>query len=307
MNYFGEDILSAQILIVDDKQTNIHILVQLLTVAGYKNLYTTMDPSVVCEWHKKNQYDLIILDLKMPIMDGFSVLEGLKASTSDGYLPVLVITAQPGHKLRALQAGAKDFISKPFDLVEVKTRIYNMLEVRLLYNKLEHHNKALELAVSKRTAELYESEERYRRLVDLASDWYWEQDAEENFTKISGPVLDVLGVVDSSVGVTSDKKEYFGWNKKERTRLLKRISNRQPFLDLLLSRVNTDGTEQRFRVSGEPIFNQASRFIGYRGVGIECSAHFKKKNVNNNASDDLGGAHPAEEKEVKSDDSINSF
>jgi DNA-binding response OmpR family regulator len=69
----------------------------------------------------------------MPGMDGFQVMEALKTNDSDPYLPVLVITAQPGHKLRALQAGAKDFISKPFDLVEVKTRIHNMLEVRLLY------------------------------------------------------------------------------------------------------------------------------------------------------------------------------
>jgi CheY-like chemotaxis protein len=69
----------------------------------------------------------------MPGMDGFQVMERLKAIETDSYLPVLVITAQPGHKLRALETGAKDFISKPFDLAEVKTRIHNMLEVRLLY------------------------------------------------------------------------------------------------------------------------------------------------------------------------------
>src|SRR4029077_17414519 len=92
----------------------------------------------VCALHRKNRYDLILLDLQMPGMDGFQVMEGLKTNDADGYLSLLVSTAQPGHKLRALQAGAKDFISKPFDLVEVKTRIHNMLEVRLLYKKLEH-------------------------------------------------------------------------------------------------------------------------------------------------------------------------
>jgi diguanylate cyclase (GGDEF)-like protein len=71
-------------------------------------------------------------------------MQGLKTNESDSYLPVIVLTAQPGHKLRALQAGAKDFISKPFDLVEVKTRIHNMLEVRLLYTKVENYNKVLE-------------------------------------------------------------------------------------------------------------------------------------------------------------------
>ena len=94
-----------------------------------------MNPQEVCALHRKNRYDLILLDLQMPGMDGFQVMEGLKTNVADSYLPVIVLTAQPGHKLRALQAGAKDFISKPFDLVEVKTRIHNMLEVRLLYKE----------------------------------------------------------------------------------------------------------------------------------------------------------------------------
>ena len=98
----------------------------------------------------------------MPAMDGFQVMEGLKANAIDGYLPVLVITAQPGHKLRALQAGAKDFVSKPFDLVEVQTRIHNMLEVRLLYQRLANLQPRAGAEVQERTAELRESEARYR-------------------------------------------------------------------------------------------------------------------------------------------------
>jgi DNA-binding response OmpR family regulator len=95
-------------------------------------------------------------------------MEGLKEIEADGYLPVLVITAQPGHKLRALAAGAKDFVSKPFDLVEVQTRIHNMLEVRLLYKNLEHYNQELEQTVLERTAELRASEARFRRLTELS-------------------------------------------------------------------------------------------------------------------------------------------
>jgi two-component system cell cycle response regulator len=131
------DILNARILIVDDQKSNVSLLEQLLGEAGYTCVTSTMNPQEVCALHRKNRYDLILLDLQMPGMDGFHVMAALKTNESDGYLPVIVLTAQPGHKLRALQAGAKDFISKPFDLVEVKTRIHNMLEVRLLYNKLE--------------------------------------------------------------------------------------------------------------------------------------------------------------------------
>ena len=130
--------------IVDDQESNIELLRQLLGDAGYTHVTWTTKPHEVCALHRNNGYDLILLDLQMPGTDGFQVIEALKTNDADGYLPVLVITAQPGHKLRALQAGARDFISKPFDLVEVKTRIRNMLEVRLLYQKLEHYNERLE-------------------------------------------------------------------------------------------------------------------------------------------------------------------
>jgi diguanylate cyclase (GGDEF)-like protein len=137
-------ILDASILIVDDQESNVSLLEQLLSAAGYTHVTSTMNPHGVCAMHRDNNYDLILLDLQMAGMDGFQVMVGLKTSQSESYLPVIVLTAEPEHKLRALQAGAKDFISKPFDLIEVKTRIHNMLEVRLLYKELEKSNKVLE-------------------------------------------------------------------------------------------------------------------------------------------------------------------
>ena len=266
------DILNASILIVDDQESNVSLLEQLLREAGYACVASTMNPREVCALHRKNRYDLILLDLQMPGMDGFEVMEGLKTNDADGYLPVLVLTAQPGHKLRALQAGAKDFISKPFDLVEVKTRIHNMLEVRLLYKRLENYSKVLEQTVQERTAELRESEARYRSLTELASDWYWEQDENGNFTKVSGPVLEMLGIRVAPLAGDASGVQAAGWNEAEREHLQATIAARQPFLDFAFSRVNTDGSQQQFRVSGEPMFNQACRFIGYRGIGVELTA-----------------------------------
>jgi PAS domain S-box-containing protein len=266
------DMLGASILIVDDQESNVSLLAQMLSEAGYTCVTSTMNPQEVCSLHRKNGYDLILLDLQMPLMDGFQVMEGLKTNDADSYLPVIVLTAQPGHKLRALQAGARDFISKPFDLVEVKTRIRNMLEVRLLYKKLENFNKVLEQTVEERTAELRESEARYRSLTELASDWYWEQDETGNFTKVSGPVLEMLGIrVATLVGeATADERS--GWNEAERDALQEKIAARQPFLDFVFSRTNADGSDQRFQVSGEPMFDRSCRFIGYRGIGVELTA-----------------------------------
>lgn len=141
------DILNAGILIVDDQEANIFLLEQLLYQAGYSSITSTQDPHMVYSLHRKNRYDLILLDLQMPGMDGFKVMEGLKKIERDGYLPVLVITAQPAHKLHALQVGAKDFISKPLDLAELLARIRNMLEVRLLHKESKIHNLILEQTV----------------------------------------------------------------------------------------------------------------------------------------------------------------
>ncbi len=265
------DFLNASILIVDDQEANVSLLDQLLREAGYTSVFSTMNPQEVCALHRKNHYDLILLDLQMPVMDGFQVIEALKTNDADSYLPVLVLTAQPGHKLRALQAGVRDFISKPFDLIEVKTRIRNMLEVRLLYKQLEEHNNKLEQKVRERTAELRESEARFRSLTQLASDWYWEQDEHGGFTKVSGPVLEMLGIRVSPISGNGSITPDIGWNEDERQWLQSTIAARQPFLDFIFSRTNSDGTQQKFRVSGEPMFNQDCRFIGYRGVGVEIT------------------------------------
>jgi adenylate cyclase len=129
------DILRGKVLIVDDQEANVALLERMLRGAGYQFVSSTTDPGQVCELHLVNRYDLILLDLQMPGMDGFQVMENLGQIETAGYLPVLVITAQPEHKLRALRAGARDFVSKPFDLAEVLIRVHNMLEVRLLHQE----------------------------------------------------------------------------------------------------------------------------------------------------------------------------
>ena len=155
----SSDIQNARILVVDDLEANVRLLKRTLCGAGYTSVASTMNPYEVCDLHRKNRYDLILLDLQMPGMDGFQVMEGLKEIEAGGYLPVLVVTAQPDHKLRALQSGAKDFVSKPFDLVEVQARVCNMIEVRLLHTETKNHAKILEQTLR----EVEESRELIRR------------------------------------------------------------------------------------------------------------------------------------------------
>jgi serine phosphatase RsbU (regulator of sigma subunit) len=160
------DILNASILVVDDQQANVTLLEGMLRIAGYTAVDSTTDPKAVCDLHRSNRYCLILLDLQMPGMDGFQVMEGLKEIEEGGYLPVLVITAQPSHKLRALEAGAKDFVSKPFDLAELRARVHNVLEVRLLHLGLEETVRELER--SREVIRLKTLEERERSEQELA-------------------------------------------------------------------------------------------------------------------------------------------
>jgi len=140
----SSDILQGKILIVDDQDVNVLLLTRMLGGAGYTRVASTTNPHGVCELHRDNRYDLIVLDLEMPGMDGFQVMEGLKEIEAEGYLPVLAVTDEPDQKPRALRGGARDFVSKPFDLTEVLMRVHNMLEVRLLHEAVRNHGRMLE-------------------------------------------------------------------------------------------------------------------------------------------------------------------
>jgi len=152
------DTKTASILIVDDEEANVLILRRLLEKEGYSALITTTDPREVEGLYRSHLFDIVLLDINMPHLDGFGVMAQLKTVEEDSYLPVLVLTAHADRntRLRALEAGAKDFITKPFDRIEVLDRIHNMLEVRLLHKQIRGQNEILEKKVRERTQELRE-------------------------------------------------------------------------------------------------------------------------------------------------------
>ena len=138
------DVLQGSVLVVDDQAADVLVLTGMLRSAGFQRITSTTDPRTVCALHLEHRYDLIILDLQMPGMDGFAVMDDLKTIETGDYLSVLAVTANPTHKMRALQSGAKDFVSKPFDAAEVLARVHNLLEVRLLHQAARDQGKLLE-------------------------------------------------------------------------------------------------------------------------------------------------------------------
>src|SRR5437899_2026880 len=153
------DLNEARILIVDDELANVRLLERLLQQTGYRNLVTTTDPRQARGLYDELHPDLILLDLMMPPLDGVAVM-GELAIPAEAYVPILVLTADVtmAAKQRALAAGAKDFLTKPFDRIEVLLRIKNLLDTRSLYLELERQNRSLEAIVAERTQRLLQSE-----------------------------------------------------------------------------------------------------------------------------------------------------
>jgi putative two-component system response regulator len=163
-----------QILIVDDQEQNVHILERLLGGAGFGRLISTTDPFQAVELFTVHRPDLVLLDLHMPRHDGFQVIADISPLIPDGeLLPIVVITADDSLsvKKRALSMGAKDFVSKPFDRIEVVLRIRNLLEARRLYLALQAQNDLLEQKVRERTAELERAQKEILQRLRLAAEF----------------------------------------------------------------------------------------------------------------------------------------
>lgn len=156
VNNLEQKIFDARILIVDDNRANVALLEKLLRRGGYSRVDTLTDPREVRAAYEANRYDLILLDIRMPHLDGFQVMAQLRECKGGDYLSILVLTAEltSETKLRSLQEGARDFLSKPFDSVEVLARVRNLLEVRMFHNWLKDENRLLEAQVQQRTQEL---------------------------------------------------------------------------------------------------------------------------------------------------------
>ncbi len=147
----------AHVLLVDDQELNLRVLRHVLERAGLADIETTQDPWAVTGLVSKRTPDLIVIDLHMPGLDGFGVMDELRPQLdAAGYLPILVLTADvtDDARRRALEGGARDFLTKPIDPIEVILRTRNLLETRLLYQELERQNVDLEERVQQRTAEV---------------------------------------------------------------------------------------------------------------------------------------------------------
>jgi PAS domain S-box-containing protein len=175
----------ARILIVDDQLPNVELLERLFAKAGYRHLRSTTDSRIVPLHFTEFQPDLVLLDLHMPNLDGFAVMEQLRSLIPDNvFLPILVLTADidDGVRRRALAGGAHDFLVKPFDVTEVWLRVANLLRSRFLHLELTEHNSRLEDRILQRTGELEAARAEMVNVLDVASQAFVGMDAAGRIT-----------------------------------------------------------------------------------------------------------------------------
>jgi putative two-component system response regulator len=199
-----DDLHSATLLLVDDQEPNIGILERILERAGYRHLVSTTDPRLALDLFLERRPDLILLDLHMPHLDGFGVLDQIRPHIPAGsYLPVLVLTADISSEARqrALSSGARDFLGKPFNSVEVVLRIRNLLEARFMHLELQRQNDRLEQKVRERTRELESAQVEILERLALAAEY--RDDATHEHTRrvgeISARLARRLGLPDAAV------------------------------------------------------------------------------------------------------------
>lgn len=184
------DTPDARILIADDQPTNVKLLRLILDGAGYTCVDSTTDPREVCIRHRAKPYDLILLDLLMPGMYGFQVIEGLKEIEGHGDVPVLVVSAQPDYKLRAMQAGARGFIAKPIDNAELVAQVRGLLQEHLSNRKSD--GKAREQAFQDRSATLRHSEELFHRFANGFPDALWVREGNSDLIRYINPAWEAI-------------------------------------------------------------------------------------------------------------------
>ena len=165
-------IKEAKILIVDDQPANVTLIEKMLDIDGYLNVISTTDPTQVENLYLEQNSDLVLLDLNMPVMDGYQVLSKIREVDPD-YPPIIVLTAQSDResRIKALDLGARDFLAKPFDRVELMTRIRNMLEVRIMTKAMKNQNLVLDRMVKERTQELNDTRLEVIRRLGRAAEY----------------------------------------------------------------------------------------------------------------------------------------
>jgi putative two-component system response regulator len=196
----------AKVLVVDDEEANVLLLEAILADAGYTDVGSTTDATQVAELVARSMPDIILLDLHMPHLDGFAVLnmlQGLGDATSRS--PVLVLTADitMEAKRRALAAGARDFLSKPFDVDEVLLRMGNMLSLHFFDRELRRERDSLEQRVAERTKDLSDAQtETFERLARAAE--FRDDDTGEHTKRVgsmAAVIAEILGLSDDEVAM----------------------------------------------------------------------------------------------------------
>lgn len=261
-----------KILSIDDKKLNMELIESLLNrYIPDCQVLTAQSGKEGIKIAKEELPDTILLDIYMPEMDGFEVCKILKDDEITKHIPVLMVSAlgqDPEYRIRGLKAGADAFISKPFDLAEFKALVNVMLRIKQTEDLLKKRNENMEIFIKKQTKEFNNSEKRFLQISEYALEYFWEVDSNGLFTYISPVIEKILGYKNYEI---IGKKCLFDFPQSKDKQKIKEalfhvFKNRNNYKEIEILCLHKNGKKIWLKISGFPIFDKKSNFIGYRGV-----------------------------------------
>ena len=197
-----------RILVVDDEEQNRDVLQAVLESLGYDSELADSGAAGLAKLDAG--IDLVLLDVLMPGMDGFEVAQRIRASSTCYDVPIIMVTVldSKSDRLRAVEAGVNDFVSKPIDKLELKVRIASLLQMKEAQDAVKRHRANLEETVERRTAELLESETRFRTVFEAAHDFIFLKDINLRYTHLNPAMLSLIHCAQSDVIGNTDEVLY---------------------------------------------------------------------------------------------------
>ncbi|MFZ2633309.1 MAG: response regulator [Desulfosalsimonadaceae bacterium] len=289
----------ATILVVDDQPQNIELLEAYLVPQGYETVRAASGEEAL-EKLSGNQIDLILLDVKMPGLDGFEVTRRVRQDNTHRLLPIILVTSlqETEDRIKGIEAGCDDFISKPFDKMELLARVRSLLKVKAYNDLMKNYRNEIESEVARRIEELehvmerlqkdiierkraeealQESEERFRQIAESSQEWIWEVNCEGLYTYSGGVVKKMLGYKPEEIVGKKHFYDFFPADKREQKKqeALKSFAKKRAFSKYVNSNMHKNGSTVIMETSGLPILDSTGNLLGYRGIDADITERKK--------------------------------
>ena len=274
-----------KILVIDDNPLNLELILDILNAnfPGYQ-VFLSQSGIEGIKIAQRELPDTILLDILMPEMDGFEVCNILKRNKSTRHIPILVVSAldKTSSRIKGLNAGADAYISKPFDIEELKANINVLLRIKFAEDLLRKRNENLEFLIKKQTSDFQSIEERYSKISEYALEYFWEVDLNGKFNYVSPVIVKVLGYESEEMTGKKSLFDFYSYDKNIEPKefFTDIFARHEKFNGNVIQYLHKNGEKVWLTISGFPIFDTNNIFAGYIGVNRDITRQREAEEAN---------------------------